>query len=284
MKKGGLGKGLEALLPNLPEESADKLAEIKITEIDPNPNQPRRSFDAAALEQLAASIRTSGVIQPIVVRPAEGRYMIIAGERRWRAARQAGLAVIPAVVRDVTRQKLYEMALIENLQREDLNPVEEAQAIDAYVREYGLTQEEAAEKLGKSRPAVANALRLLQLPEDLLEALAAGQLTAGHARCLLALEDPERQRQLAQRIIAEGLSVRQAEELARAAAPRRAAKRPPAGEPEGFHVLTEALRRTFGTKVRILGTQDRGKIQIDYFSREDVERIYEIIEGMEREG
>ena len=172
MKKGGLGKGLEALLPNLPEESADKLAEIKITEIDPNPNQPRRSFDAAALEQLAASIRTSGVIQPIVVRPAQGRYMIIAGERRWRAARQAGLAVIPAVVRDVTRQKLYEMALIENLQREDLNPVEEAQAIDAYVREYGLTQEEAAEKLGKSRPAVANALRLLQLPEDLLEALA----------------------------------------------------------------------------------------------------------------
>ena len=282
MKKSGLGRGLDALMSSLPDgPTGDQLLELALIEIDPNPNQPRRVFDEEALKELAASIKSSGVIQPILVRPMGNRYVIIAGERRWRASRLAGLTTIPAVVRDVERQKLYEMALIENLQREDLNPLEEARAIYGYMDQYGLTQEEAAEILGKSRSALANSLRLLQLPESVLELLATGSLTPGHARCLLALDDEESIKQLAARIVKDGLSVRQVEALTQEK--RKTSKKHAQEEPEGFYVLTEAMRRAFGTRVKVMGTVDKGKIQIDYYSREDADRIYDVIASLDKE-
>ena len=211
----GLGRGLDALMPEIPQEDArERVMMLRMGDIDPNPEQPRRKFDAQALAELAASIRQVGVLQPILVTEIEGRYRIIAGERRWRAARLAEMEEIPAIVRPLDEIERMEAALIENIQREDLNPLEEALAVRALMEKCGLTQEKAAERLGRSRPAVANLLRLLTLPEPVLEMLRDGKLSAGHARALVAVEDPARCIALAEKAVREGWSVRQIEQAA----------------------------------------------------------------------
>ena len=212
----GLGRGLGALLGDFSEEPEEKngLKTLPLHKIEPNPNQPRRDFDDEELEALAESIRQHGIIQPLTVREMpNGYYQIIAGERRWRASRLAELDEVPVVIMEADDRKAMELALIENLQRQDLNPVEEAQGYDALINRYGMTQEEAAERVGKSRPAVANALRLLSLSQPVLEKLKSGELTAGHARAILQLKTEKKQLEAAQKITALGLSVRQAELL-----------------------------------------------------------------------
>lgn len=281
-KTGGLGRGLGALIEDLPAlDATDTLCQLPVRDIDPNQNQPRRHFEEEALKRLADSIKASGVIQPIVVRKEGMRYMIITGERRWRASRLAGLDTIPAIVRDVDRQTLYEMALVENMQREDLDPVEEARALNSYLQDYGLTQEQAAARLGMSRPALANSVRLLQLPDEILDLLSGGKLSMGHARCLLGIQDGQRQLEIARRIVKDELSVRQAEALAKQEKAVIKTHKPPVPADEGLVELGTSMRRLFGTKVQVTGTPDKGSIRIDYYSREDIERIYELIQRMQ---
>lgn len=276
MKARGLGRGLDALMPELPSENEERVAMLPIGDIDPSPAQPRRRFDQAALKELADSIRQVGVLQPILVCAMEGRFRIIAGERRWRAARMAELEKIPAIVRDMEKVARMEAALIENLQREDLNPMEEAAAVRALMEECGLTQEAAAERLGRSRPALANLLRLLTLPERVTDLVLEGKLSAGHARALAGIEDARKCEALAARAVAEGWSVRQMEQAAQgvqaeAKRPQRPAKRQ---LPE-FLELEERLRFAFGMKAQITGTLEKGRITLQYGSREELERLYD---------
>lgn len=280
----GLGRGLEALLPALEIREGERVADLPIDQIDPNPYQPRKVFDEDKIGELAASIREHGVLQPIIVRPREGRYQLVAGERRWRAAREAGLTLIPGVIRDFSDTELMEIALIENIQRQDLNPMEEARAYKALMDNAGLTQETLAARLGKSRPAVANMLRLLHLDAEVQAYVESGRLSMGHARALLAISSQLQQRQIGQRIIKEGLNVRQAEEAVRKlTSPGRAlAKRPrPAGAASSpdLAAIEEGLRLALGARVRISHGRRRGIIQIEYYGAEDLERIYEIITG-----
>ena len=227
MKRGGLGRGLDVLLPQSGELLETVVRDISIDEIDPNASQPRRDFDKEALEQLADSIREAGVLSPILVVENGMRYRIVAGERRYRAARLAGLETVPCIVRSMTNEQQMEAALIENLQRQDLNPIEEAAAIRSLMQECGYTQEQAARKLGKSRPAIANALRLLNLPKAVTDLVVTGDLSAGHARVLAGLDSEARQLELAHQCVLHGYSVRRLEELAKArpavrqAAPKR---------------------------------------------------------------
>lgn len=276
-----LGKGLEALLGQdavREPASADQVLQLSINQLDPNPNQPRQQFDADSLGELTASVAMHGILQPILVAPGRnGRYTIIAGERRWRAARNAGLTTVPAILRRFEDQQLMEVSLIENLQRSDLNPVEEAEAIRLLMESYHMTQEEVATRVGKSRPAIANALRLLALPPQLLALLRDGRLTAGHARALLSITDPERQQQLAERILQTGMSVRQAEKWAA----EQSVEKKPVPISRDLHIASaeKAMRNVLGTKVKLSGTLERGKIVIEYFNRDDLERIYEHIAG-----
>ncbi len=280
MKRTGLGRGLDALMPELPETDSERVALIAIGDIDPNPGQPRRRFDQAALKELADSMRQVGVLQPILVCEAAGRYRIIAGERRWRAARMAELAVIPAIVRQMDQVAQMEAALIENLQREDLNPMEEAVAIRALMEECGLTQEAAAERLGRSRPALANLLRLLTLPEKVIALVRDGKLSAGHARALAGVDDPRRCEALAALAVEEGWSVRQIETAAQAEQGpiQRKAEKPARRQLPEFTHLEERLRYTFGMRAQITGTLEKGKITLQYGSREELERLYDAIE------
>ncbi len=278
IKKKGLGRGLDALMPEMPAPpDGERVALLSIGDIDPNPGQPRRRFDQASLKELADSIRQVGVLQPILVTEQSGRYRIIAGERRWRAARMAELDEIPAIIRDMSAVERMEAALIENLQRENLNPIEEAAAVRALMEECGLTQEAAAERLGKSRPALANLLRLLSLPEKVQALVREGKLTQGHARVLAGLDDPARQEALAVKAVEEGWSVRQMEQAAQESpeAPQRPApKQPPRPIPE-FTQLEERLRFTFGMRAKVQGSLEKGKITLQYSSREELERLYE---------
>ncbi len=277
MAKRGLGKGLDALF-NLDDapivtEDGDKIISLRITEVEPNSAQPRKNFPPEQLEELASSVREHGIIQPIVVSKNEkGFYTIIAGERRWRAARMANLKEIPAIIREYDEKTASEVALIENLQRENLNPMEEADGFRNLMDMYGMTQEEISEKIGKSRSAVANALRLLALKEPVRALVRDGKLSAGHARTLLAAADAD-QISLAERVIAEGLSVR---ELERLVSLKRPAKKAPVKYTAEIQDIEERFSKKVGAKVRVSGNAKKGKIEISYTDSDEFERILEI--------
>ncbi len=276
MKRGGLGRGLDVLLPQSGELLETVVRDISIDEIDPNASQPRRDFDKEALEQLADSIREAGVLSPILVVENGMRYRIVAGERRYRAARLAGLETVPCIVRSMTNEQQMEAALIENLQRQDLNPIEEAAAIRSLMQECGYTQEQAARKLGKSRPAIANALRLLNLPKAVTDLVVTGDLSAGHARVLAGLDSETRQLELAHQCVLHGYSVRKLEEMAKTRpAARQTAPKREAG-PE-LLALQNAMREALGLKTTLSGTETRGKITLSYNSAQELEHLYEVI-------
>lgn len=287
-RKGGLGKGLEALfVDNETEEITPST--LKLTEIEPNREQPRKDFDEKALSELADSIREHGVLQPLLVRPLkDGRYQLIAGERRWRASRMAGLTEVPVIVRDLDDQAAMELALIENLQRTDLNIMEEAAGYRELMERYGMTQEVVAKRVGKSRPAVANALRMLALPEATARLVREGKLTAGHARAMLGLPDPAEIDPLAERVLAEGLSVRETERLVadRKVSPEK--KPQPAvknwGEDSRLKQTVLYLSEYFGRKAQIKAKKDgTGRIVIDFYSKEDLEALLKQMCGLDHE-
>lgn len=276
----GLGRGLGALLGDAAqgagEGAQDEVRLLKLTQIDPNRDQPRADFDESALQELAASIRAVGVLQPILVRRTGERYQIIAGERRYRASRLAGLEEIPAIVRDWDEQKRLEAALVENLQRDDLNPVEEAVGVKRLMEAANLTQERVAERIGKSRPAVANLLRLLTLPEEVQKMLVDGRLTAGHARALVTVE-PARQVQLANLTVQQGWSVRQLERICAQGA--RPAPKPKPRPDRELVQLEDMASRLFGTRAKIDGDRNRGRLVISYYSQDDLQRIWDVLDG-----
>ena len=283
-KELGLGRGLNALLgdPDLQAQGEGSVS-LPISQVQPGLNQPRKRFDQDALADLAESIRVHGIIQPLTVRRlSSGYYQIIAGERRWRAAKLAGLAEVPAVIIEADDRKVMELGLIENLQREDLNPVEEARGYQVLMEEYGLTQEQVADRMGKSRPAITNTLRLLALPEDLLKLVEEEQLSAGHARALLGAPTAEFQRQAAKKVIADGLSVRQTEALVKAL--QREKKAPPkqAGDSLALY-LGEAeknLSGRLGRKVHIAHRGKKGRIELEYYNSQDLELLLEALERL----
>ena len=282
-----LGRGLGALLPTRPlaavapvpaiEETSSR---IPIDQIDANPVQPRRVFQQEPLHQLADSIRQHGIIQPLVVRRSGERYQLVAGERRWRAAKLAGLTEIPAVVQEISDDHLLEITLIENIQREDLNPIELAIALDRMAHELNISQDEIGKRTGKDRSTISNSIRLLQLPHDLQQLVAERRLSAGHARSLLALTDEDMQRKLAERIVAQGLSVRQVERMTkRMTEPRDQATEDEDAIDPNVKAAIADMERVLGTKVRIVEKGSRGRIEIDYYSAEDLDRIYTTIAG-----
>ncbi|OUN12864.1 ParB/RepB/Spo0J family partition protein [Flavonifractor sp. An91] len=281
----GLGRGLGALLGDaaLQSQEGGSLS-LPISQVEPGLKQPRKRFDEESLQDLADSIRTHGVIQPLTVRRlASGYYQIIAGERRWRAAKIAGLTEIPAVIIEADDRKVMELGLIENLQREDLNPVEEANGYKVLMDEYGLTQEEVAQRVGKSRPAVANALRLLALPDPVHQLLEEGKLSAGHARAILAAPTGELQKKLAQKVIAEDLSVRQTEALAkRLAAGEKEPSSPPPGPDLTIYLRAaeKSLAARFGRKVNIISGKKKGKIELEYYNPEDLNTLLDLLEQL----
>jgi ParB family chromosome partitioning protein len=269
--KRALGRGLGALLPPTEPEDTTRLRELPVESLVPNPQQPRKSFDARALEELAISIRTSGLLQPLVVRPRGSQYEILVGERRWRAAQQAGLTRVPVIVREASDAEALELGLVENLLREDLNPVEAAQAYQRLLAEFGWTQEELAQRLGKDRSSIANALRLLRLPEPIQEDLRTGRLTMGHARALLGLPSAAAQLRLRERILSQDWSVRATEAGVQARRPGRPKVRRRAPDIEA---VEEELRMALGTRVRIVGNLLRGRIELPYTSASELERIH----------
>lgn len=285
-KQRGLGRGLGALLSSTHDELSagtaehETLLEIPIDQVHVNPNQPRKLFDSSALQELASSIQASGVIQPVVVRRVNGAYQLIAGERRWRAARQAGLERIPAVVRDATDAESLEMALVENLLREDLNPMEEAEAYQKLLAQFGWTQEELAQRIGRDRSSIANSLRLLRLPEVLQADLRAGRLTMGHAVALLSLTSPADQLRLREEILAHSWSVRATEQSARAAQEASGTpRRPKAARRRSAELVAveDALQRALMTRVRVTGTERAGTIHVAYANAEELERLAELM-------
>lgn len=299
IKKGGLGRGLSALLSGAEEEYENALeaqtfgtgtgkteangvpTEVSLSLIDPNINQPRKSFDETAMTELANSIRIHGVISPIILVPNGERYMIIAGERRYRAAKRAGLLTIPAIVRNYSQQQVKEISLIENLQREDLNPIETANAIKQLMEEYNYTQEEVADRIGKSRPAIANTLRLLSLSQPVIDLVAEGKLSPGHARCLVVVEDSAAQLTLAKNGIDNKVSVREFEKMVKAfLAPKP--EKPKQEQSIELKDLISRMQRTFATKVSALGNDRRGRIYIDYYTRDDLDRIVDLVEFLEK--
>jgi ParB family chromosome partitioning protein len=284
-KRSALGKGLSALIPDVPEPPRGGAIEVDLDLLSPNEQQPRQHMDDAKLEEQAQSIRTNGVIQPILVRRTGTSYRIIAGERRWRAAQRAGLHKVPVVVRDVpdgSDQQLLELALIENIQRENLNPVDEALAYQRLADQFGLTQDQIAAAVGKDRSSVANFMRLLKLPEEVRAALTAGSLSMGHARALLGLSDPAAQRHAAREVIARGLSVRDTESLVKRLGIPKTNPEPGTRKTEpATDVHTRAaedrLRFALGTKVRIVRRGQGGAIEVDFGSEAELNRIYEFI-------
>ncbi len=290
--KGGLGKGLDALFPSnvdintlggdVSHETSKKIIEMKINDIEPNVNQPRKNFDDEKIDDLAASIAEHGVLQPIIVAKKDDYYQIIAGERRWRASKKAGLKTIPAIVRDYDEKKIREVALIENIQRQDLNAIETAKAIKELMEEHALTQEELAKTLGKSRSAIANTLRILNLDERVQEMVQEGKLTEGHARTLASIESPQKQYKLAMDIINLDLSVRDAEELTKeekAATKKKSPKKETSKLEIIYKDIENRLKKALETKVSFRPmTKSRGKIIIEYYTSEELERILEILE------
>ena len=277
-KKSGLGKGAAALFSdiadNLEETSSGVM--LNIIDVQPNANQPRRNFDDEKLDALADSIKANGIIQPIIVVKHDDMYMIVAGERRWRAARKAGLKEIPAIVQDYSDKQIMEVALIENLQREDLNPVDEAMGYKTLMNMFSLTQEQISERIGKSRSAVANSLRLLNLSEDVLNLIKEGKLTEGHAKVIMSLKDPSEQLAAANAVINKRLSVRETEQLVKAKLnPPRTIIKPNRQLAEYLSDLEDNISKTMGTRVKIHHKNGKGKIEIDYYSNDEFERIME---------
>ena len=276
----GLGKGLGALLGDFVEEPVEQSAyrELPVYKVEPNPDQPRREFDEEELQALADSISVHGVIQPLTVREMpSGYFQIIAGERRWRAARLAGLSDVPVVVIEADDRKAMELALIENLQRQDLNVVEEALGYQSLIQEYGLTQEEAAERVGKSRPAVANTLRLLTLTPDVLEKLKRGELTAGHARAILSLKSEKKQQEAAQKIIALALSVRQAETLCKNMNKEKPAKQEISFAVDYVAECEKSLSKHLGRGVKIVNGKRKGRFELEFYGEEDLQTLLEAL-------
>lgn len=287
----GLGRGLEALFgafdnnDNYKNITTQKkgndtgVLEIDINKIKPNPNQPRKNFDQDALNELAASIKVHGIVQPIVLnRQPDGQYLIIAGERRWRAANICGLKTVPAVIKNYTDKQIKEISIIENLQREDLNPIEAARAIKELMDEYGLTQETVSDRIGKSRSNVANTLRLLSLYPDVMEMVEKGKISSGHARCLVVIEDPKEQIRLAQMVVSKNLSVRDLEKAVKAYT--NPTKKVVVKEEQSLELkeLINQMQKTFATKVSAIGNDSKGRIYIDYYTRDDIDRIAELLE------
>ena len=283
-KKGGLGRGLDALFADnsVEENSSASAVKLSLNEIEPNKDQPRKTFDEKALSELADSIAQHGVIQPLLVRPMpDGSYQLVAGERRWRAARRAGLSEVPVVIREMSDSEMMELALIENLQREDLNPIEEAEGLQQLIHTYGLTQETAAARVGRSRPAIANALRLLSLPTPILELTRDGKISAGHARALLSLNDEEKMVEIADQILKKEISVREVERLAKAAAKE---KKQPENHPlrrDTFYdevelALTNSLGRRI--KVNLNKKENRGTLEIEFFDQNDLTDLSRLLD------
>lgn len=280
LKKGGLGRGLDALLidNSIENTTASSAVKLKLTDIEPNKGQPRKHFDETALSELAQSIEKHGVIQPLLVRPlSAGGYQLVAGERRWRAARIAGLTEVPVVIRDLSDEDAMALSLIENLQREDLDPIEEAEGYRTLMETFGITQEEAAARVGKSRPAVANLMRLLSLPKDVRAMVSAGTLSPGHARALLPLADDALIAQFAKEIVEKGLSVRQTEQWVK----DFLKVKKPKVEKERSKYLTEvelSLCEALGRRVSVKGSEKGGTITIEFFDKNDLKKLSEMFE------
>lgn len=274
MTRQALGKGLSALLKDREETTEPELRELDLDLLEPNPFQPRQVFADAKLEELSQSIRTHGFVQPLIVRKHGDRYQIVAGERRWRAAQRLGLLRVPALVREVSNEKLLEVSLIENIQRENLNPIEEARAYHRLAHEFGLTQEAVAQRTGKERSTVANFLRLLKLPKDIQEMIQEGILSMGHARALLSLESHTQQREIAEKASAQGWSVRKLERTIAAGRKTRTKTNTPSPLDPNVRAALEHLERVLGTRVRIVENGTRGRIEIEYYSQEDLHRLY----------
>ncbi len=277
MSKRGLGRGLSALIPNAIAEEDIEVHEVSINEITPNPKQPRTDMGEESVAELADSIRKVGMLQPIVVRPHGDRYQIIAGERRWIAARAAGLKRVPVRVMSKSEAESLELALIENLQRQDLNAIEEARGYRRLLTEHQMTQAELAEKVSKSRSTVTNALRLLDLPEEVQRLVYEGQLSAGHARTVLSVPDEALRVRLGNRVVTEGLSVRETENLARLYAAGQAEREPRTQTPKSFKIVARKLRKILGTGVRVRQTQKKGKIEIEFHGEDELERIFRLM-------
>lgn len=295
-KKKGLGRGLESLFGFYEDESnniitnqtekkvgPEGVTELDINKIYPNPNQPRKHFDEEALRELASSIKTHGVIQPLVVNKESDGYMIIAGERRWRASKQAGLEKVPVVVKNYTEKQVKEISIIENLQREDLNPIEAARAIKQLMDEYNLTQEVVSDRIGKSRSNVANTLRLLSLYPDVIKMVEDGKLSSGHARSLVVIDDVNEQLRLAKKAVDGKLSVRDLEKAVKAYLnPDREKKVKVNEQSLELKELINDMQRVFATKVSAIGNDNKGRIYIDYYTRDDLDRLAEMIELLKK--
>jgi ParB family chromosome partitioning protein len=276
----GLGKGLDAFFSNVEAKNEETIQEISLKELRPNPYQPRKVFDKEAIEELTASIIEHGILQPLVVRKSIKGYEIVVGERRFRAAKEAKLDKVPAIVRELSEQQMMELAILENLQREDLNPIEEGMAYQALMEKLNLTQEEVAKRLGKSRPHIANHIRLLSLPPKIQELISNGTISMGHGRALLGLRQKNKLPSIVEKIVKENLNVRQLERLIQLLNENvsRETKKP---EPKQDIFLKERetfLRERFGTTVNIKQTKNKGKIEIEFFSKEDLERILELLD------
>lgn len=283
MQKKGLGKGLSALIPSAADSKTEMrhgrmTLEVAVDRIAPSPFQPRRAFDEAKIAELASSIRNQGIIQPLVVRPKDDGFELIAGERRWRAAMKAGLARVPVVVREASDHEALQLALVENLQREDLNPIEEAAGYRRLQEEFHWSQEEMAEKVGKSRPAITNSLRLLSLPDEVQQEIAAGNLPAGQARALLGLHTEPLIVSACREVIAKGLSTRETEKMVRLLLVGRRRRQAPLVDPD-LRTMVEEIQRSLGTRVRLIprARSTKGKIEIEYYTMPDLERIFQAI-------
>ncbi len=286
-KKGGLGRGLDSLLADnsLEETSAAQSVKLNLMDIEPNKEQARKHFDEAALSELADSIAQHGVLQPLLVRPLiGGGYQLVAGERRWRASRIAGLTQVPVVIKELSDTEAAVISLIENLQREDLNPVEEALGFASLMKDFNLTQEEAAQKVGKSRPAVANALRLLKLPEKVLDMVRENKLSAGHARALAAIDDEKVLISTAELIVAKGLSVRAVEKLVKTlTAEKKDKSKKPASRPTFFDEVELSLNNSLGRKAKVItkSGKESGTLEIAFYDKDDLARIASILSALE---
>lgn len=284
----GLGKGLGALFvePTVPETQEKPVQTLPIQKLEPNRNQPRQDFDEVALQELAESIGEHGLIQPIAVRPLEGGYyQIIAGERRWRASRLAGLKEVPVNIIEVDEKEAAQLTLIENLQREDLNPMEEARGYEALIAQYGLSQDEAAKSVGKSRPAVANALRLLKLPKSIVSLIEDGSLSAGHARALIPLEQEKLQLDAASMVMKQQLSVRQTEALVKRLMAPKKEENPESGDilkVDYYKECEKTFSKAFGRKVTISHGKKKGSFQIEYYGEEDLQQLLDLLSGLQK--
>lgn len=293
MQKKGLGRGLESLLSIYDEENEKEnriinkdenvnkgVLEIDIEKVIPNPNQPRKIFDETALKELSDSIKIHGVIQPIVLNTyIDGKYLIIAGERRYRASKLAGLKTIPAIIKNYTEKQIKEISIIENLQREDLNPIEVAKAIKLLMDEYNFTQETVAERIGKSRPVITNTLRLLNLQPEVIKLIEEGKLSAGHARCLVVINKPEEQYAFAKTAINNRISVRELEKKVKNYLnPNRKNKNKQIDQSIELKEFINQMQQIFSTKVSLIGSENKGRIYIDYYNKDDLDRIYHLVQ------